>query len=68
MCHYNTACIVFSAWNGRFCEEDTDGCLLSACAAGVSCTDIPAPGIGATCGPCPDGYSGDGQDCIGIAP
>ena len=57
---------MFSAWNGRFCEEDTDGCLLSTCAAEVSCTDIPAPGTGATCGPCPDGYSGDGQDCIGI--
>ena len=54
------------AWTGRFCEEDADGCLQSPCAAGVNCTDIPAPDIGATCGPCPPGFSGDGQDCIGM--
>ena len=27
--------------------------------------DQPAPGVGAMCGPCPDGYFGDGKKCIG---
>ena len=40
--------ILYTAWTGRFCEEDADGCLQSPCAAGVNCTDIPAPDIGAT--------------------
>lgn len=54
------------AWTGRFCEQDADGCLQSPCAVGVNCTDIPAPDIGATCGPCPPGFSGDGQECVGM--
>lgn len=29
--------------------------------------DIPAPGIRATCGFCPPGYSGDGLNCIGMS-
>ena len=57
---------MLTAWTGEFCEEDADGCILSPCAAEVTCTDIPAPDEGAICGPCPPGFSGDGQDCIGI--
>ena len=56
----------YTAWTGRFCEEDADGCLQSPYAAGVNCTDIPAPDIGATCGACPPGFSGDGQECVGM--
>ena len=30
-----------------------------------SCRDIPAPGVGAECGPCPTGFTGDGNKCLG---
>ena len=29
--------------------------------------DIPAPGVGAVCGVCPDGYTGDTTKCYGIS-
>ncbi len=28
--------------------------------------DIPAPGVGAECGACPEGYTGDATKCYGI--
>ncbi len=28
--------------------------------------DVPAPGVGAVCGPCPLGYTGDSFKCYGI--
>ena len=30
-----------------------------------SCRDIPAPGVGAECGPCPAGFTGNGIKCLG---
>ena len=27
--------------------------------------DIPAPGVGAVCGSCPEGYTGDASKCYG---
>ena len=27
--------------------------------------DVPAPGVGAECGPCPLGFTGDSQKCYG---
>ena len=57
--------LLHTAWSGRFCEEDADGCLQSPCAAGVNCTDVSAPDTGALCGPCPPGFSGDGLECVG---
>lgn len=27
--------------------------------------DVPAPGAGAECGPCPEGYMEDQEKCIG---
>ena len=54
-----------TAWTGQFCEEDIDGCSVVSCFEGVQCTDVQAPGIGATCGPCPTGYTGDGVKCSG---
>lgn len=54
-----------AAWEGRFCNEDVDGCSEVTCFEGVQCFDIPAPGLGAVCGPCPIGYGGDGEKCSG---
>ena len=52
-------------WEGTYCEVDTDGCADFDCFEGVECEDVPAPGVGAVCGPCPDGYHGDGAKCAG---
>ena len=30
--------------------------------------DVPAPGVGAECGPCPEGYVEDQEKCIGTVP
>ena len=53
------------AWEGRFCEDDANGCAETSCYEGVECMDIMAPGAGAICGPCPTGFEGDGIKCIG---
>ena len=53
---------------GAFCEEDTDGCEQITCfPEGTKCMDVPAPGVGAVCGPCPKGYFADGEKCAGNA-
>lgn len=36
------------------------------CFEGVECIDVAAPGVGAECGPCPQGYMGDGEKCAGV--
>ena len=51
---------------GPFCESDVDGCNEISCYEGVDCFDVPAPGEGAMCGPCPVGFTGDGQKCLGM--
>ena len=56
-----------TAYEGRFCESDVDGCRDLACFPGVECTDNPAPEEGATCGSCPEGYSQIGGKCLGKA-
>jgi len=53
------------AYAGRYCTEDVDGCSDASCFEGVECSDVAAPGVGATCGACPSGYSGDGTKCTG---
>ena len=53
------------AYEGRFCADDSDGCTGVICFEEVTCVDVPAPGVGAMCGPCPVGYFGDGQKCDG---
>ena len=52
-------------WEGTYCEVDTDGCADFDCFEGVECEDVSAPGVGAVCRPCPDGYHGDGAKCAG---
>ena len=54
-----------TAYTGRLCDEDFDGCSEVSCFEGVACTDNPAPQTGATCGPCPAGLEGDGSKCVG---
>ena len=56
---------VLSAYGGEFCEEDRNGCSEIQCFEGVECLDVPAPGVGAMCGVCPGGYTGDGEKCFG---
>ena len=62
---YNTFCCLL-AFDGRFCEEDRDGCTEITCFAEVECFDVPAPGVGAMCGPCPMGFQDDNDTrCAG---
>ena len=62
MCIY---CFCIIAYSGRYCEEDRNGCSEVQCYVESSCRDIPAPGVGAECGPCPTGFTGDGNKCLG---
>ena len=40
-----------------------------SCFNDATCTDVPAPGTGATCPPCPPGFTGDnGLVCNGKWP
>ncbi len=55
-----------TAFSGRFCEEDRNGCSEIQCFEGVVCMDVPAPGVGAVCGDCPPGYTGDSLKCYGM--
>ena len=54
-----------AAYSGSFCEEDRNGCSEIECFEGVECLDMAAPGVGAMCGPCPDGFTGNGEKCSG---
>lgn len=58
--------LISIGWEGRYCGNDLDGCSELTCFEGVQCYDVPAPGSGAICGSCPDGYMGDGEKCAGI--
>ncbi|KAK3706070.1 hypothetical protein QZH41_014679, partial [Actinostola sp. cb2023] len=64
-------CTCASGYTGKFCESDIDACEMrgSPCFPGVQCNDLPPPsGVdGYKCGPCPEGYSGDGATCADIS-
>lgn len=64
--HANPSLSLYTAWTGDFCQEDINGCSVVSCFEGVVCFDVTAPGVGAMCGPCPTGYSGDGVKCLGM--
>ena len=61
----NKYTISTAAYSGHFCEEDRNGCSEIQCFDGVDCVDAPAPEEGASCGPCPSGFTGDGEKCLG---
>ncbi|XP_019862585.1 PREDICTED: mucin-like protein, partial [Amphimedon queenslandica] len=56
-------CDCMEAFDGEYCEDDFNGCTEISCFNNATCTDVPAPGTGATCPPCPSGYTGDGIVC-----
>ncbi|XP_078667268.1 mucin-4-like [Branchiostoma floridae x Branchiostoma belcheri] len=64
------SCDCLLGFDGDECETDTDGCSVTPCYPGVSCTDAPAPldadSAGYTCGACPAGMVGDGQSCADL--
>ncbi|CAH1251723.1 FBN3 [Branchiostoma lanceolatum] len=64
------SCDCLLGFDGDECETDTDGCSVTPCYPGVSCTDAPAPldadAAGYTCGACPTGMVGDGQSCADL--
>ncbi|XP_035699728.1 MAM and LDL-receptor class A domain-containing protein 1-like [Branchiostoma floridae] len=56
-------CQADGTWTGADATciaPDIDGCSSSPCLAQARCTDVPAPGTGATC-TCGTGYLGDGR-------
>lgn len=65
---YHIHTLKTTAFSGTFCEEDRNGCSEIQCFEGVECMDVPAPGVGAVCGSCPDGYTGDASKCYGEPP
>ncbi|XP_019614608.1 PREDICTED: mucin-like protein [Branchiostoma belcheri] len=68
---FRRTCSCAPGYAGDDCGFQVDACLvnLNPCFPGSECTDLPPPaGFGAdgyTCGPCPDGYTGDGINCQG---
>ena len=58
--------LYITAWTGRFCEEDRNGCSEVTCYPGVVCIDVAAPGVGAQCDSCPSGFTGNGIKCTGV--
>ena len=63
------SCQCLNGYTGSFCEVDLDACEENSqpCFPGVSCIDLPPPAneSGYTCGPCSNGYSGNGAECSG---
>ena len=56
---------------GDDCEFDFDGCRAEPCSLGRNCTDLTAEtqkqrNVTHTCADCPEGYTDDGDKCIGI--
>ncbi|XP_066290899.1 mucin-like protein isoform X2 [Branchiostoma lanceolatum] len=64
------ACTCDEGYTGVQCESDIDACDENSqpCYEGVRCRDYPAPAniSGYECGPCPTGFSGDGETCEDI--
>ncbi|XP_078687900.1 mucin-like protein isoform X2 [Branchiostoma floridae x Branchiostoma belcheri] len=63
-------CTCDEGYTGVQCESDIDACEENSqpCYEGVRCRDYPAPAniSGYECGPCPTGFTGDGETCEDI--
>uniref|UniRef100_H2ZSP3 Uncharacterized protein n=1 Tax=Latimeria chalumnae TaxID=7897 RepID=H2ZSP3_LATCH len=59
-------CNCTAAYTGEYCEDDLDACQDNPCFRNDSCKDYKAPEEGYSCGPCPEGLSGDGKICTDI--
>ncbi|XP_028418294.1 neurogenic locus notch homolog protein 1-like [Dendronephthya gigantea] len=57
------SCSCFAGYTGQRCEIEIDECADNPCFLGVSCTDLVAS---FKCGPCPTGYTGDGENCTRV--
>ncbi|XP_078482039.1 mucin-like protein [Ciona intestinalis] len=55
-------CDCTEAYDGAECMDDADGCSDDPCF--TNCTDVPAPGLGYTCDPCPAHLTGNGTNCL----
>uniref|UniRef100_H2XTA3 EGF-like domain-containing protein n=1 Tax=Ciona intestinalis TaxID=7719 RepID=H2XTA3_CIOIN len=55
-------CDCMEAYDGAECMDDADGCADDPCF--TNCTDVPAPGLGYTCAPCPAHLTGNGTSCL----
>ena len=61
------SCVCPWGLTGQFCESIFDACVENnePCFPGVACVNVNQTGY--TCGPCPNGYHGDGATCVGKA-
>lgn len=58
-------CNCSDGYEGTFCEtEIPDACADDPCFDNVTCNTTRNP-FGFQCGPCPEGLTGDGENCYG---
>lgn len=66
---YVLKCECLGGYGGQFCTEQLDACEYNydPCYPGVECLDLPPPAneTGYLCGPCPPGFTGNGEVCLG---
>ncbi|XP_004560250.3 von Willebrand factor D and EGF domain-containing protein [Maylandia zebra] len=55
------SCVCPPGMTGRTCREDIDECVSQPCFPGVGCNNTVGSFF---CGSCPQGYSGDGKNCM----
>ena len=62
-------CNCTALYDGDFCENERDPCADKPCYDDtVTCTKSPSNENGYTCSACPQGLTGNGEDCAGTFP
>ncbi|XP_072000223.1 uncharacterized protein [Engystomops pustulosus] len=56
------SCACNDSWTGSYCDQNIDACIENPCFTDT-CSDNLAPEDGYTCGSCPEGLVGDGENC-----